>query len=1306
MPLHNTTLHCTHTSHTVTGNGTAFPNDSTTTFSFDIRTGHLVQITTIVYTPNQDFHGDDTITIVTTDSDGGVTEATISVFVAYVNDPPFFGITELTIIEDMVSSWRLPLDLRVTDPENILHAGSFEIVENATLGNLTYSVEMSNSNSYPAYGILTYYPPEHYFTPENEPVTFTVRACDNDTMGPRLCTVAIVTITILSDNDAPHLPSLFVTVCEDAVTLEMCHSGDRVINIAEFITDVEDGTPPLENTFLIEPLPERGVASYDPSSGYVTYTPHLNENGVDYVFYNSCDSEGHCSPLRGQIEVTILEVNDPPQALSFTHISREDDFDLISFIEQISDAENTNDVRIEIVTPDDNYLDEWTTAVGGALRVYHAHQILTYRPPTEYVGPDTFRYVVCDSCDPRRDAELGRVDPDPECQRQVELNGGTVTRSDGVYITCTEATVTVVVANVNDVPMIGDIAVQTSANTEIAVTPFESSRVVSEPASYPQYLYRDSTNTVFDSDDQQLFLALNNNLNLSLYNLEPDSDINETSLSLSTFPQNGAAFIEIIDDITRISYTPSATFSGYEEFRFQVCDKQRSPMDEPRCSEGVARVWVTKQGPQILSVVATGATTGGPNSVDTDSKISAGDTFLITFSEATNLPPFGTLNTGINWNDISSILSFDAPFFIDQVTSAPLQGAWLSPTQLELTIIDTGYPVPFSTDSQNEAEVLSEIKVGEWTLSVSSNVSPCGGFDISGNLLTNLSPYCLQTADQNSFHSTAQSPVLEGNFGLKLPDVSNIIVSNTGIDDSDLENQEKNLLRDSQISIHLKEPLSYAQLQVYCQTSVSDLIDFVKLGSNVELQLVGCANLLPDGSIAEEQYAAEINIVRENFNKPAGRRRRDVATETSSERERRQASSGPVTQPVSSEIILQIVSITNPAIDPTENPQGFATLIVDSLQQRPLAQAISDTLGVNINLLLDDESNTGTLLDPFYYFENDDDLSPLISRVVASDPDNVDDVYGEDDVITIFFDRSTDQPVVETRQDLDRILVFNPPLGDDYTGLWVSPSVLEITIVDPALGENVPRPSTSPLNFNLSFTPNYFHTGDEVTSSNGILPTQTPWCVGINVCGTQTTNNVELRSVGICSPNQQSCRAYQVWTSLEGNFGTADPVIVPVFPYWWIIIAVLVVVVILGITVIVVLVYRYYKRKSERKEALRVVRRWKKEQFTPGVEPKTIGPKPWVKPPDVSTMRENPDPFNIFTKKLPEVTPRPQTALTEEENLPPLPQQPFKPRGGASIRPSLGSLSTVPALPRINRSVSGGTLPPGLVSSLALCIVY
>ena len=1275
------------------GNGTAFPNTSSTTFTFDLVSDDLLQTTTIVYTPDQDFHGNDTITIATIDSDGGTTQAVIHVRVQYVNDPPFFGTTQLTIIEDTVGVWQLPHDLHVTDPEDTLHAGSFKVISNPSIGNITYNYTQSSPDTYPPYGTLTYHPPEHYFTPDGKTVTFILQACDNDTFGPMLCTDAVIHITVLSDNDAPHLPPLTLTLYEDNVV---------TVDVWGRITDVEDGRPPMSNVSLIEPLSQRGVATYDPMTGYVTFTPHLNEYGIDYIYYNACDSENHCSLFRGEIEVTVLEVNDPPMAQDFVHISREDDFDLISFIGNFYDNESMN-LRIEIVEPSDgSYMSEWTTPIGGRLRVYHAHQIVTYMPPEGYVGSDSFTYSVCDNCDPRRDSELGRVDPDPQCTRQIEENGGSVLRSgSNVYITCSEARVDIVISNVNDVPIIGDVAGMAETAATIFLTPFENSIIPSDLSapSAPDYFYRNSSKSVFDSDDQQLYLALLNNLNLTLFGLQSDSDIDEQSLNLKTLPSNGMASIVTVDNRSRISYTSNLSFSGYEEFNYEICDKQRGSMDDPRCAEATARVWVTKEGPKIVSVIADGAKL--TNDVDMDSKISRGDFFTIEFSEPTNRPSHPDRPAMLNTEDIRNIFTFDPPFFIDEVTPDPLEGVWVSPSELRLTLKDEGYPVPFISKTENNVESFTEIKIGEWKLMSSNTVGPCGGFDERGNRLTgsDLSPYCLQSEDGNSFHSNSESPTLTGDFGLKLPDIGNVLVRNPILDSTGGEDQ-KELQPNSQIAIFLQPPLSYAQLQTYCQRDPKDMLNVDALARAVELSVVGCANVLSDGRVAEEAYSAQINAMRAAFSSTARRKREailDDEVDSVLSRERRQTPVTVTEQPVASEIVLRIDSIDNPSINPITNPQDFVKFIVDNFNQQTLADAVFATLGIDQTLLVDYTTNAGAQVDPFFYFEADDDLTPSISRVVASDPDNADDVYGANDVITIFFSASTDQPRVATKADLDKIVLFSPSLGADYGGRWLSPSVLEITIIDPALGEGVILPSVEPLNFNLTFTPNYFHTGTEVMPSNAILPTETPWCVGINVCGEETTTDNEPLTIGICSANQLSCRANQGWSNLEGSFGTGMGV--PIFPWYWILVAVVVVIVIIVIIVLVVVCYRYYKRKAERKEALRVVRRWKKEQFTPGgkEEGKKEGPKPWVKPPDVATMRENPDPFNVL-QKLPEVVPRPPTALTEVEHLPPVPQQPFKPRGGASIRPSLGPMGVGTPLPRISRTVSGSSLPPALVS--------
>ena len=475
------------------------------------------------------------------------------------------------------------------------------------------------------------------------------------------------------------------------------------------------------------------------------------------------------------------------------------------------------------------------------------------------------------------------------------------------------------------------------------------------------------------------------------------------------------------------------------------------------------------------------------------------------------------------------------------------------------------------------------------------------------------------------------------------------------------------------------------------------------------MTIVGCANLLNDGRDANVVYEENIRTVETLFSS-GGRRRRDTAETDLDElnRVRRQDITFSTAElPIVSEVILQVQLLSNPTVDPLTSPIQFVNLIRESFNYDTLALVIFETLGVLATKVMQHSNAAEPIVTtPYFYYEFDDNLTPEIVRVVADDPDDLDATYGAEDTITITFNRATNQPPVATKANLDLIFVFDPQLGADYRGSWLSASELQITIVDTNLGRNLPLPSIS--NFSLAFTPNYFHTNETVRAVNNLVPTDTPWCIGINVCGQQTSTGVPARSIGICDENALSCRAHQGWITLDGDFGTGSPVIVDGFPYWWIIVAIVIVVLIALVIVAVYFIYRYYTHKEQRKEALRVVRRWKKDKFAPGKEAdKEEGPQPWVKPPDVSTMRDNPDPFETTLQKLPKVVPRPPTAMTDVENLPPIPpQQPplFKPRTPARIQPSLPGLHSLPQRPGPQKSISTGGLPPQLVSE-AVCVL-
>ncbi|MFB3096854.1 MAG: hypothetical protein ACE1YX_04120, partial [Nitrosopumilaceae archaeon] len=74
--------------------------------------------------------------------------------------------------------------------------------------------------------------------------------------------------------------------------------------------------------------------------------------------------------------------------------------------------------------------------------------------------------------------------------------------------------------------------------------------------------------------------------------------------------------------------------------------------------------------------------------------------------------------------------------------------------------------------------------------------------------------------------------------------------------------------------------------------------------------------------------------------------------------------------------------------------------------------------------------------------------APSFVSLVISDPDGLDAVYSNGDVITASFDKPTSRPFAATKEDLLNLFTFSRIIGNDFTGSWDSASVLKITIVD------------------------------------------------------------------------------------------------------------------------------------------------------------------------------------------------------------------------------------------------------------------
>ena len=89
---------------------------------------------------------------------------------------------------------------------------------------------------------------------------------------------------------------------------------------------------------------------------------------------------------------------------------------------------------------------------------------------------------------------------------------------------------------------------------------------------------------------------------------------------------------------------------------------------------------------------------------------------------------------------------------------------------------------------------------------------------------------------------------------------------------------------------------------------------------------------------------------------------------------------------------------------------------------------------------------------------------PLITSIKAVDPVPIlDAVFGEGDTITVRFSEATNRPFfteadpILSKANLDDLFSFSENIGDDYTGVFVNPLTLVITIVDAVNLESPPQ---------------------------------------------------------------------------------------------------------------------------------------------------------------------------------------------------------------------------------------------------------
>ncbi|MBN1858696.1 hypothetical protein JW848_05760, partial [Candidatus Bipolaricaulota bacterium] len=196
------------------------------------------------------------------DPDGACDNATFSLKVTPVNDPPELSARDFVTNED--EPIRQQFD--VADPDST----------NVEVRLLTLPRSGSVDNLDPASGTYRYVPAPGYSGPDR----FTIEACDREGS----CVRKIVNVLVRPINDPP-------------VTADISTNATSGIAVSlNLPAEDPEGAPVL---YRLTSSPQHGdLIEFDPSTGGLTYRPDDDYTGPETISFEACDPEGACASAQ------------------------------------------------------------------------------------------------------------------------------------------------------------------------------------------------------------------------------------------------------------------------------------------------------------------------------------------------------------------------------------------------------------------------------------------------------------------------------------------------------------------------------------------------------------------------------------------------------------------------------------------------------------------------------------------------------------------------------------------------------------------------------------------------------------------------------------------------------------------------------------------------------------------------------------------------------------------------------------------------------------------------------------------------
>jgi VCBS repeat-containing protein len=339
------------------------------------------------YTPTVDFNGTREFTYVAGDPTLDSSEATVTITVSPVSDPPVARDDAFTIDEDTARElWPLYNDY---DPDGLYDPDSSEDLDPTTLTVVTDTAHGTLTNN--GDGTVYYAPDASY----NGSDSFVYEICD----GTSRCDSAIADITLLPVNDPP-------VATDDAYGVD----EDNPLSVpTPGVLDNDDDVDGDVLTVTVESDVEHGSLLLD-AYGALTYTSDANYHGLDHFTYTAGD--GVLASNVATVTIDIAPVNDPPVIAGLPDQSLDEDtsldnaIDLWAYASDVETADtnlsfsidNSPEANAGITTDAGHYID-----INPAANWYGATDVrILVQDPVGASVTDTFQVTVNPVNDPPR----------------------------------------------------------------------------------------------------------------------------------------------------------------------------------------------------------------------------------------------------------------------------------------------------------------------------------------------------------------------------------------------------------------------------------------------------------------------------------------------------------------------------------------------------------------------------------------------------------------------------------------------------------------------------------------------------------------------------------------------------------------------------------------------------------------------------------------------------------------------------------------------------------------------------------------